>query len=43
MFDSVFCLVQGDKGLYWYDGSKYYFPDKSWKDAKEGFYYNIKK
>lgn len=36
--NEIFILVKGDKGLYFSDGNKIYFPDRSWKDAEEGIY-----
>ena len=33
-----FCLIQGYRGLYYSDGNKIYFPDRSWKDCKQGVY-----
>lgn len=30
-------LVKGDRGLYISDGKKLYFPERSFKEAREGF------
>ena len=31
-------LVRGDRGLYYSDGKRTYFPDRSWKEAREGIF-----
>ena len=36
-----FLLVEGEKGLYYTDGHKFYFPDRRWKGAREGFATNL--
>lgn len=34
-------IQKGDRGLFISNGSKLLFPDRSWKDAKEGFAYDV--
>lgn len=38
MDEKVYALVQGDRGLYYTDGKRIYFPDRKWTEAKAGFF-----
>lgn len=41
MDNKIYALVQGEKGFYYTDGVKIYFPDRRWKDAKLGFFTDL--
>lgn len=41
MGNKIYALVQGEKGFYYTDGVKIYFPDRRWKDAKLGFFTDL--
>ena len=41
MSEKIYALVQGEKGLYYTDGVRIYFPDRKWTEAKLGFFTDL--
>lgn len=41
MDEKIYALVQGEKGLYYTDGVRIYFPDRKWTEAKLGFFTDL--
>lgn len=41
MDNKIYALVQGEKGLYYTDGVRIYFPDRKWTEAKLGFFTDL--
>lgn len=41
MDGKIYALLQGEKGLYYTDGVRIYFPDRKWTEAKLGFFTDL--